>query len=1018
MGDIAASLVCACIQPIWNTTYKRVEPNLTLICGFTNEVAELRRRLLDIKDRISKAEDVRLQVILESLAEPSKSEANEKFVTEYWFPKLKGMYYDVDDVVDKWNTANLMLDIEKFHASKKKVWRFLPSNIFFRRLSLQREIAFDLKVLTAKLESFEKDATRRESNLNSIRAAIGRLKKPTSSWCLSEVYGRDEEKKSLMRMLLCESREEHRRVVKTIPILGMGGVGKTTLAQLVFSDDSVKNHFKKRIWVSAPYRFNLTEISRAIVEEINPNCASGSVDSLLKRMADSIAGERLLLVLDDVWSVEEREWGQLIATINGSSHASSSRILVTTQNYIVAQTVRASNDSMVQLGLLSESDCWSIIRPLVSQVDWKIDAQWKDIRSEFLRKCDGSPLVANAFTNVLYLEKTKERWEKVLRRKIDDVSKEVFIPLLLNYYDLSFVQKHCLSYCSLFPRNYVIEKDDVVELWMSQGYFCQGSSCQTRTPEEEGLDCFKILAKRYLFLDFTKDHDGNVIKFKLHDLVYEFGQFLTRHEHVSMEIQGAEEQKSGQLGNEDARHLTLYLKASEARIPNSVIDEKKNLRTLFVVRSETSIPPSNPLSCDVLVKLTCLRTLNLRHCNIEQLPGELDKLLHLRYLNLSDNPLRKLPNALCYLFNLQTLRLKRCTQLQRLPEEMGNLACNFRHLYIEGCESLEALPKQISRLTDLQTLDMFVVPSPDYLRSGEALELVDLNQLKYLRGRFHVLRCGRIENLNAPPTQGGKLILFSSGRHHYFDDLKLNFEGSNGGSGDEKTVLESLQPHPDLKSLEIRGCKGPVSLYPNWMDSLTCLKRLVISGCRNWESLPPLGKLRLLESLLLDNMDRVENVELQFLGDRGAISFPSLKELHFSYLTSWKIWEWTTSSEEEEKKKDASAIMPCLASLQFSDCGSLEALPGFLRESKHLQDLTISRCAILEQRCREGAQDWDKISHVANVKIDGVTIGGPSSLPDVQATTSSSFSFVFVLPSFVLFFLFFHFLKKLLENIK
>lgn len=978
MAETAAPIVCTFLEPIWNSAYRGAERQLKPICGLENEVEELESRLENIEEKMSKAEKVHLQAILKFLENKTENEDNMNRVTNQWFPNLKGVYYDVDDVLDKWNTVKIMEEIEKY---SKKVCCLIPS--FYRnRLSLLREIAFNMEALKKRLQKFEEKAIRLDEKLNG--KLIESLKPATTSYGILKVYGREKEKEILMRKLKMSASNTQGGscLDTTISIFGMGGVGKTTLAQLVFIDGSVKDSFVT-IWVSVPYKFDLIKILKTIIERVNPENASKTVElpTLLDLVVTSIKGETLLLVLDDVWTVEQREWNQLIAAFGNSNP--SSRILVTTQNYDVVKTMGAHNDSMIHLELLSTDNCWSIVRPLASEAEWNINRQLdQGLKEKFRLKCNGLPLVAHTLEYRLRSQNTKQQWNRDFQSDIGDDEKKFFGTFFLNYYGLSPLQRCCFSYCSVFPRNYQLESDDVVELWMSQDYFSQSEK-----PEEKGLECFKILARRCLFQDSIKDWNGESKKCKMHELVYEFAQFLTKHERVIMEIQGNVEQRSSQK-YELARHFTLLLKTSEAQIPNSM-DKKKNLRTLFVVRSETSTPP-NPLSCDLLVKLTCLRTLNLGHCNIEQLPEDLDKLVHLRYLNLSGNSFKTLPNALCYLFNLQTLRLKGCTQLQRLPELMGNLALKFRHLHVEGCDNLKALPKEIGRLTHLQTLDMFIIPSPDDPPNYEALKLEDLNQLRHLQGSLHICRCRNLDNAS-DLIQRANLVLINGRENCYHVNLKLNFEGSSNSTRirDEREILDALQPHSDLFSLEIRGCMD--TMYPNWINSLHFLKGLVLSGCRNWESLPPLGRLPSLESLKIDDMDRVVNVGLQFLGiasdDRGAISFLKLKELHFSCLTNWRIWEWITSSEEEND----STIMPCLASLHVSHCGSLESLPGFLRGTTQLQNLTIDGCSsILKQRCQEGVgEDWNKISRIPNIEIDGVTIRTSSGV-ELHAITSGN----------------------------
>ncbi|PON55638.1 NB-ARC domain containing protein [Parasponia andersonii] len=954
-----AQLVCGCLQlhQLWYSTYKLAERKLKPICGLKKEIEALNRKLSnDIEPKMADAEKVYLQAILKFLENKTENDDNWKRVN-HWIPGFKGVSYDVDDLLDKWNTVNIMSKIEA------KVCCLIPS-FFCTSLRLRRKIVSDMEALKKDLENFEKRELEFDERLNG--EPLESLRRATSSFGLPQVHGRDKEKQVLMSKLNLTggSRTEGGGCVdKTIPIVGMGGVGKTTLAKFVFSDETVRRYFV-RIWVSVPYKFDLRKILRTIIEQVSfrgpPSDAAKQ--TLLNHVVQSISKRKLLLILDDVWDVEKSEWDTLIEAFGNSDP--SSKILVTTQNADVVEMMGARN-SMIHLDLLSGDDCWKIVSHLASQADWNIGGQLdQHLRDNFWRKCSGLPLVAHNLEFLLrFYKNKKDHWNKDLRSAVSDDYKIFFGTFFLNYYGLSSFQRRCFSYCSVFPRDHQIENDDVVELWMSQDYFVEGSG---QRPKEVGQRCFEILANRFLFQDSTKDCNGDIIKCKMHGLVYEFAQFLTEHE--------------------EARHFTLSLETSQAQIPCSV-KEKKKLRTLFVVRSDTSSAPTDPLSCDLLVKLKCLRTLNLGHCNIEHLPEKLYKLVHLRYLNLSGNPLTTLPNALCYLFNLQTLRLKGCIRLERLPGEIGKLALKFRHLYIEGCDRLKALPKEIGSLSHLQTLDMFIIPSSDDPPNYEALKLEDLRQLDHIRGSIHICRCRNLTNAN-DLIQATNLVLNDRKNSHV--NVKLNFEEicNSTTTVDEQAILGALKPHSDLTSLEIRGCIG--TSFPNWMGSLPILKRLVLCGCRNWESLPPLGRLQSLESLRIDNMDGVVTVDSQFFGlasgnDRGAISFPKLIELKFSYLARWRKWEWTTSPGDE----NGSTIMPRLASLQVSGCGSLEALPGFLSGISNLIYLTIDGCTILTKRCQEGVGDWDKICRIPNIKIDGVPIR-PRLVAESRASCYSS----------------------------
>ena len=360
----------------------------------------------------------------------------------------------------------------------------------------------------------------------------------------------------------------------------------------------------------------------------------------------------------------------------------------------------------------------------------------------------------------------------------------------------------------------------------------------------------------------------------------------------------------------------------------------------------------------------------MRYCWIKDFPQDVDKMLHLRYLDLSHNPLKELPNNMCNLFNLQTLRLNFCIELQKLPKGMEKLV-NLRHLHVYGCDKLEGLPKGVRGLTRLQTLDMFVVSQgSNPINNGLLLKFEDLKHLQ-LQGHLNIHFCRNLEKSEAEKAQLSK--------KEYLLDLKLHFGESSNGNQDTKdqaVVLDALQPHSNLKSLEIIEYMGS-TLSPKWIAYLSNLKKIVLEYCPYCVILPPLGKLPSLEFLKIMFMRNVETVGLEFLGieinDEGStkygvgrampsfISFPKLKELHFFSLRNWKRWE--------DKGGCNLKIMPRLSSLHIESCYKLDALPSFLH-STPMQSLTIIECDILQRRCQKGfGEDWEKISHVPKIEI-------------------------------------------------
>ena len=211
-----------------------------------------------------------------------------------------------------------------------------------------------------------------------------------------------------------------------------------------------------------------------------------------------------------------------------------------------------------------------------------------------------------------------------IRRVIDgdQVIDEVFVPLLLSYYDLPPLEKRCFLYCSYFPKDYEINRDDLIELWFSQGFF-------SKKEEGKGVGCFKNLVARLFFQDFKKDDDGNIIRCKMHDIMHDFVMFLTKNECTNRAINSKEEETE----REDVKdfHCTLVLGSMETQIPRSICNNK-SLRTLSV--RKLGYPPTIKIRMDLLLTLTCLRTLSLHNCRLEAVPKNIDKLIHLRYLRL------------------------------------------------------------------------------------------------------------------------------------------------------------------------------------------------------------------------------------------------------------------------------------------------------------------------------------------------------------------------------------------------
>ncbi|XP_034695211.1 putative disease resistance protein RGA3 [Vitis riparia] len=913
MADALLSIV---LERLASVVEQQIRDELTLVLGVEAEIQSLTDTLRSVRDVLEDAE---------------RRQVKEKSV-QGWLERLKDMAYQMDDVVDEWSTAILQLQIkgaESASMSKKKVSSCIPSPCFcLKQVASRRDTALKIKGIKQQLDVIA--SQRSQFNFISSLSEEPQRFITTSQLDIPEVYGRDMDKNTILGHLLGETCQETESGPHIISIVGTGGMGKTTLAQLAYNHPEVKAHFDERIWVCVSDPFDPSRIFREIVEILQGESPSvHSLEALQQKIQTRIAGKKFLIVLDDVWTENHQLWGQLKSTLNCGGVGS--RILATTRKESVVKMVGTKYTHSLEELPREQA------RALFHQIAFfeksreKVE-ELKEIGEKIADKCKGLPLAIKTLGNLMRSKHNREEWENVSCSEVwqlDEFERDISPALLLSYYDLPPAIKRCFSFCAVFPKDSVIVRDELIKLWMAQSYLKSDGS---KEMEMVGREYFEYLAARSFFQDFEKDDDGNIIGCKMHDIVHDFAQFLTQNECFIVEV---DNQKKGSMDLffQKIRHATLVVRESASTC------NMKNLHTLLAKKAFDS------RVLEALGHLTCLRALDLSSNRlIEELPKEVGKLIHLRYLNLSwSYRLRELPETICGLYNLQTLNIKNCSGLQKLPQAMGKLI-NLRHLENYNTQSLKGLPKGIGRLSSLQTLDVFIVSS----HGNDECQIGDLRNLNNLRGDLSIQGLDEVKDAR----EAEKVELKNK---VHLQDLSLEFGRQKGTKG----VAEALQPHPNLKSLDIFTYGDRE--WPNWMmgSSLAQLKILHLRFCIRCPCLPPLGQLPVLEKLWIRRMDGVQYIGSEFLGS-SSIVFPKLKELAISGLDELKQWEI--------KEKEERSIMPCLNDLTMQDCSKLEGLPDHVLQRTPLQKLDIKYSRILERRYRKDiGEDGHKISHIPEV---------------------------------------------------
>ncbi|KAJ4719014.1 Disease resistance protein [Melia azedarach] len=742
-------------------------------------------------------------------------------------------------------------------------------------------------------------------------------------------------KKKALISKLCESNEQQEGP-HVISIVGMGGIGKTTLAQLAYNDDEVKKVFDKIIWVCVSDPFDEFRIAKAIIEAFersNPNL--GQFQSLLEQINASILRKKFLLVLDDVWTEDHNKWEPFKNCLKNGLHGS--KILVTTRKETVAKMMNSVD--IINIKELSYNECRLLFKKLAFSGRSPLECEkLEEIGRKVVHKCKGLPLAAKAIGSLLCFKKNKEEWQSILDSelwKLEEFEKGICPPLLLSYNDLPSKIKSCFSYCAVFVKDSIIDKDELIKLWMAEGYLVAEGN---KEMEIVGDGYFDYLATRSFFQEFNTDSNGNVYSCKMHDIVHDLAQFVSRNECASIEICDPDSSLTS-TSFDKVRHSTLVLKR-DTSFPVSIFSAQK-LRSLFIHVW------SGRCQGKVFDSLTCLRALSISgSLSFLEISKGIEKLIHLRYLCLHYRNIKELPEACCGLYNLQTLDIRECYELKTLPERVHKLV-NLRHLLLEIYQ-LHYMPKGIERLTGLRSLAEFVV-SGDGQYGGKACNIGSLKHLNHLRGSLQIRGLGNVidveearkAELEKKKNLSSLTLLFTPTRE---SEIEV----------DNEAIIEALTPTPKLEELEILSYRG--KMLPNWLMSLTNLKNLSLKDCHNCESVPFLGKFPFLECIFISLMESVKRVGYEFLGIKSdhvtsssssspVIAFPKLKFLNFSNRHEWEEWDFGITSSGKEDI----IIMPHLNHLRITDCPKLKALPDHLLQSTTLKTISIIRCPILEE---------------------------------------------------------------------
>ncbi|XP_045807649.1 putative disease resistance protein RGA1 [Trifolium pratense] len=938
--------------------------------------------VMDELERLKNTVESIRAVLLDAEEKQEQSHA-----VQNWVRRLKDVLIPADDLLDEFLIQDMIQKRDEPHHQNKvkKVLNPFSPNKFAFRHNMANEIE--------KIQKMFDDVVR-DMYVLILNSNVVVVEKPNNEWretssyvLESNIIGRDDDKEKIVNLLRQSHGDQN---VSLVAIVGMGGLGKTTLAQLVYSDDQVQNLFDKSMWVCVSDNFDVKTIVKNMLESLTKKKIDDtlSLDTLQNMLGGNLSGKRYLLVLDDIWNDSFEKWDKLWTGL--MCGAQGSKVIVTTRSRTVAQTMGVCVPYALN-GLILE-DSWSLLKNIAFRDDTTgVNRTLESTGKKIAEKCRGVPLAIRSLGGILKNKREENEWGHVLRGdfwKLCEEKDSIMPVLKLSYRNLSPQQKQCFSYCSLYPKDWEFKKGELIQMWMAHGYL--ECSVEGQCMEDVGNQFVNIFLMKSFFQDAKLNEDGDINCFKMHDLMHDLAtqvagndccyldnkakKIIGRPVHVSVES--------------DAVCLLESLDASR-------------LRTLIMFTSYgQKICHEDDLT--IISTFKYLRVLKLKYLFLSKLFGYIGKLKHLRYLHLLEcGGLESGSKSIGNLFCLQTIKVSLGIGAEVvLSTQVISKLINLRHLEINTQTFKDEQPvrfgklsihhhkgvtfsKWISPLTNIVEISLSYCKAFRYLPPVErlpflkSLKLRCINYLEYIYYEepilhesffpslesLHIYKCDKLRGWK---RMGDDLNDINSSHHL----LLPQFPCLSKLAVRECRMLTCMPTFPNIKSLSLNYCSVEIlqatlcsaaSQYSIGCTPLSMLKSLRINETIvDMKNVPQdwLKNCTSLENLEFDDLSSqyFQVIEIWFKDD--LIRFSSLQKITFQFCMDLKaLPDWICN-------------ILSLQHIKIDNCTDLVLLPKGMHRLTNLRTLEIIVCPLLGEACRtETSATWPKIAQIPNIII-------------------------------------------------